>query len=372
MSTKVQKNIRKMVIKNFNQNNTLKQLFMNKKFPKISFSNEMLTQSNLNNTKSIKLRNHTDQNLIINETNSLLKNNIKKDSITSTSYLNKTPKKEKKEKKYILKSEINKPERKQINKTPKIFSKKISLSDIYKLPAILRKDYNTLKLKLSGKKSMTEQFSNKVSISQEKTLNHNINSISNERINEINESRLRMYNGLKGVNNIFDINIIDYNKIFVKKNIRPRNIFNRITSSIEPKKTEENLQQYMKDRYYCDTEAKMAKKLKHTIFNHDNSLKEKIIKMKKISGFWGGLADYCIPIFSIRKFEYIKERIRKGKSEHKRNENPEENEQRIKYDIKPSRLFTINSFVDYKHQKNLEIKKEFIEKYNDSLEYYMM
>mgnify|MGYP002866402438 CR=1 FL=1 len=111
MSTKVQKNIRKMVIKNFNQNNTLKQLFMNKKFPKISFSNEMLTQSNLNNKKSIKLRNHTDQNLIINETNSLLKNNIKKDSITSTSYLNKIPKKEKKEKKYILKSEINKPER---------------------------------------------------------------------------------------------------------------------------------------------------------------------------------------------------------------------------------------------------------------------
>ena len=200
MSTKAHKNLRKIVIKNFNQNNTIKQLAMNKKFPKISFSNEMLTQSNLNNTKSIKLRNHTDQNLMINETNSLLKNNIKKDSITSISYINKTPKKEKKEKKYILKSEINKPGRKQINKTPKIFSKKISLSDIYKLPAILRKDYNTLKLKLSGKKSMTEQFSNKVSISQEKTLNHNINSISNERINEINESRLRMYNGLKGVN----------------------------------------------------------------------------------------------------------------------------------------------------------------------------
>ena len=86
MSTKVQKNIRKMVIKNFNQNNTLKQLFMNKKFPKISFSNEMLTQSNLN-TKSIKLRNHTDQNLIINESKTLPKNNIKKDSITSTDYL---------------------------------------------------------------------------------------------------------------------------------------------------------------------------------------------------------------------------------------------------------------------------------------------
>ena len=132
MSTKARKNLRKIVIKNFNQNNTLKQLAMNKKFPKITFSNEMLTQSNLN-TKSIKLRNHTDQNLIINESKTLLKNNIKKDSITSTDYLNKTPKKDNKENKYILKSGIDKPEKKQINKSPHIFSKKISLSDIYKL-----------------------------------------------------------------------------------------------------------------------------------------------------------------------------------------------------------------------------------------------
>ena len=182
----------------------------------------------------------------------------------------------------------------------------------------------------------------------------------------------RIFHGLSDNNNNVDINIIDYNKICVKKNLRPINIINRITSPFEPKKIEENLQQYMKDRYYCDTEAKMEKKLKHTIFKHDNSLKEKIIKMKKISGFWGGLADYCIPIFTIRKFEYIKERLRQRKSQGKAKKNSEKKEQKIKYEIKPSRLFTINSFVDYRHQKNLEIKKEFIEKYNDSLEYYMM
>ena len=137
------------------------------------------------------------------------------------------------------------------------------------------------------------------------------------------------------------------------------------------KKSKERLEKFMKDRFYSDTESKMVKKLKYTVFNHDNSLKDKIIKMKKISGFWGGLADYCIPIFSLKKFEYIKEKLRKqrikGKSESITND-----ENKMKYDIKPSRLFTINSFMNYKHQKNLEIKKEFIEKYNDSLEYYMI
>ena len=94
--------------------------------------------------------------------------------------------------------------------------------------------------------------------------------------------------------------------------------------------------------------------------------------MRKVNGFWGGLADYCIPIFSIKKFEYIKQALRRKKKDFKITKKSEENEKIIKYDIKPSRLFTINSFVDYKHQKNLENKREFFEKYNDSLEYYMI
>ena len=185
----------------------------------------------------------------------------------------------------------------------------------------------------------------------------------------------RINKGLNNANNNVNINIIDYNKICTKKNLRPISIINRISSSVDSKKVEyepiENLQKYMKDRFYCDTESKMKKKLQHTVFNHDNSLKDKIIKMKKISGFWGGLADYCIPIFSLRKFEYIKEKLKKQRLKGK-SENISEDENKIKYDVKPSKLFTINSFLNYKHQKNLEIKKEFIEKYNDSMEYYMI
>ena len=379
MSTKLEKNLRKIIIKNFNQKNASNPLFKNKKLPKIKITNEIPTQTN-ENKKYIKRKSKTDANILHNDYKILLKNNNTKiDSTEDNSNANMTPKRNKKENKMTLKKVENKLSKNEVLKTPKIFSKKISLSEIYKLPAILNKDYKTIKLNLSNKQPINRLINNKIYISQGKTLSPNINSSSNEKNSESKEIKEKMPLVITGMNNNFNnfnINIIDYNKICVKKNQRPLNIVNRNNNfsnfSVEPRNTEENLLQYMKDRYYIDTEAKMSKKLKGTVFNHDNSLKEKIIKMKKISGFWGGLADYCIPIFSIRKFQYIKERLKQRKSESKKEKNLEENEMKIKYDIKPSRLFTINSVLDYKHQKNLEIKKEFIEKYNDSLEYYMI
>ena len=379
MSTKLEKNLRKIIIKNFNQKNASNPLFKNKKLPKIKITNEIPTQTN-ENKKYIKRKSKTDANILHNDYKILLKNNNTKiDSTEDNSNANMTPKRNKKENKMTLKKVENKLSKNEVLKTPKIFSKKISLSEIYKLPAILNKDFKTIKLNLSNKQPINRLINNKIYISQGKTLSPNINSSSNEKNSESKEMKEKMPLVITGMNNNFNnfnINIIDYNKICVKKNSRPLNIVNRNNNfsnfSVEPRNTEENLLQYMKDRYYIDTEAKMSKKLKGTVFNHDNSLKEKIIKMKKISGFWGGLADYCIPIFSIRKFQYIKERLKQRKSESKKEKNLEENEMKIKYDIKPSRLFTINSVLDYKHQKNLEIKKEFIEKYNDSLEYYMI
>ena len=148
MSSKTKRNIRKIIIKSFNQNNTTKQLSMNKHIPKISFSNKMLTQTSLN-TKSIRFRSQTEPNLTINDVKQIAKNNLKKGSINRNSYLN-TPKKKKNENKYALKEgNTIKSKQNQILKTPQIISKKISFTEIYKLPTILKNDYNTLKLKLS-------------------------------------------------------------------------------------------------------------------------------------------------------------------------------------------------------------------------------
>ena len=384
MSASTKNNIRKIILLNVNQNNNKsRQVKINKKFPKIALSNDILSYTN-KDTKPIKFRSQTDPDIVINKSKLTSTNNIhniiKIDSITNTTdslKLNHIPsKKNEHELKNSIKKDKKKFEQKLLLKSPKIDDNSISLSNVYKLPTILKNDYNTIRSNLLSKKPKVNRLSNNnIYIPQGKTLNPNINILSSNKSQDLKDMKERLSSrGLTGINNDVNINIIDYNKICVKRKLNPVNI-NRISSLFNSKFLEddskERVERYMKDRFYSDTETKMVKKLKYTVFNHDNSLKDKIIKMKKISGFWGGLADYCIPIFSLRKFEYIKEKLKKQRLKGK-SENISEDENKIKYDVKPSKLFTINSFLNYKHQKNLEIKKEFIEKYNDSMEYYMI
>ena len=384
MSTSTKNNIRKIFLLNVNQNNNKsRQVKINKQFPKIALSNDILSYTN-KDTKPIKFRSQTDPDIVINKSKLTSTNNIhniiKIDSITNTTdtlKLNHIPsKKNEHELKNSIKKDKKKFEQKLLLKSPKIDDNSISLSNVYKLPTILKNDYNTIRSNLLSKKPKVNRLSNNnIYIPQGKTLNPNINILSSNKSQDLKDMKERLSSrGLTGINNDVNINIIDYNKICVKRKLNPVNI-NRISSLFNSKFLEddskERVERYMKDRFYSDTETKMVKKLKYTVFNHDNSLKDKIIKMKKISGFWGGLADYCIPIFSLRKFEYIKEKLKKQRLKGK-SENISEDENKMKYDVKPSKLFTINSFLNYKHQKNLEIKKEFIEKYNDSMEYYMI
>ena len=384
MSASTKNNIRKIILLNVNQNNNKsRQVKINKQFPKIALSNDILSYTN-KDTKPIKFRSQTDPDIVINKSKLTSTNNIhniiKIDSITNTTdtlKLNHIPsKKNEHELKNSIKKDKKKFEQKLLLKSPKIDDNSISLSNVYKLPTILKNDYNTIRSNLLSKKPKVNRLSNNnIYIPRGKTLNPNINILSSNKSQDLKDMKERLSSrGLTGINNDVNINIIDYNKICVKRKLNPVNI-NRISSLFNSKFLEddskERVERYMKDRFYSDTETKMVKKLKYTVFNHDNSLKDKIIKMKKISGFWGGLADYCIPIFSLRKFEYIKEKLKKQRLKGK-SENISEDENKVKYDVKPSKLFTINSFLNYKHQKNLEIKKEFIEKYNDSMEYYMI
>ena len=361
MSASTKNNIRKIILLNVNQNNNKsRQVKINKQFPKIALSNDILSYTN-KDTKPIKFRSQTDPDIVINKSKLTSTNNIhniiKIDSITNTTdtlKLNHIPsKKNEHELKNSIKKDKKKFEQKLLLKSPKIDDNSISLSNVYKLPTILKNDYNTIRSNLLSKKPKVNRLSNNnIYIPQGKTLNPNINILSSNKSQDLKDMKERLSSrGLTGINNDVNINIIDYNKICVKRKLNPVNI-NRISSLFNSK-------------------FLMVKKLKYTVFNHDNSLKDKIIKMKKISGFWGGLADYCIPIFSLRKFEYIKEKLKKQRLKGK-SENISEDENKMKYDVKPSKLFTINSFLNYKHQKNLEIKKEFIEKYNDSMEYYMI
>ena len=66
MSTKLEKNLRKIIIKNFNQKNASNPLFKNKKLPNIKIKNEIPTQTN-ENKKYIKRKSKTDANMLHND-----------------------------------------------------------------------------------------------------------------------------------------------------------------------------------------------------------------------------------------------------------------------------------------------------------------
>ena len=383
------RNPRKIILKDFiNNNNYSAHFFINKKITKNNISSIELTterHSNLftNTTEKNRISNNTKK--LINKSNITLKNN-KQLSIPNISSLNRTP--EKDEKIYIryIKDNYSAQQNKKIN-IPEISkhidnsSKKINISNIYKLPIILKNDYKTLKLNTIKKETINK--SQKTDSNREEPTKNYIKqmpSINISKREKIYEMKNRMN---KDLNKNVNINIIDYNKICVKKELKPIKIITNKNSSSPPKKNENyqltKLQNYMKDRFYMDTEAKMSKKLKDTVFNHDRSLKDKIIEMNKIGEFWGGIVDYCNPVFSIKRFGYLKKKLDKNKKD--RNNNSEGTNSSVnisgskksnKNEIKSMRLFTINSYLDYKRQKKMETRKEFFEKYNNSLKYYML
>ena len=383
------RNPRKIILKDFiNNNNYSAHFFINKKITKNNISSiELTTERHINlftnTTEKNRISNNTKK--LINKSNITLKNN-KQLSIPNISSLNRTP--EKDEKIYIryIKDNYSAQQNKKIN-IPEISkhidnsSKKINISNIYKLPIILKNDYKTLKLNTIKKETINK--SQKTDSNREEPTKNYIKqmpSINISKREKIYEMKNRMN---KDLNKNVNINIIDYNKICVKKELKPIKIITNKNSSSPPKKNENyqltKLQNYMKDRFYMDTEAKMSKKLKDTVFNHDRSLKDKIIEMNKIGEFWGGIVDYCNPVFSIKRFGYLKKKLDKNKKD--RNNNSEGTNSSVnisgskksnKNEIKYMRLFTINSYLDYKRQKKMETRKEFFEKYNNSLKYYML
>jgi len=125
MSAKTKKNIRKIILLNTNQNNNIsRQLKINNKFPKIAFSNDILSYANKDN-KGIKYRSQTDPDIAINKSKLNLKNNfsniIKVDSITNTTINinNISPKKKQDETSNSIKKDKNKSEQKNYPQTSK-------------------------------------------------------------------------------------------------------------------------------------------------------------------------------------------------------------------------------------------------------------
>ena len=379
-------------------------IMLNKKYPINNISsNEMVTKRNKDLIfKLLESKKHSyDSKSKINNSNSFSKKQQEL-SIPNIYSLNKTAERPEKNHYFSLKEnkEINnsaKPNKtinlSEVGKDEDNSNNKIYLSKLYRLPNILNNDY--LNIKLSSLKKKTVERPTQTEIKNEETIKSQKNkgsSIDYSETQNIFNRNQRMNKVLDDINNKnMNINVINFNKICVKRNINPIKIVNKTVDSESNKKNNNDeelikLQNVMKDKFFKDTEIRMNKKLKNKPFNIDRSLKDKIIEMKKIGDFWGGIVNYCCPVINIKKYECEKglQRLNRIKirnlNSNKELLNEETTDKHNLSDIKKNerneaksqRLFTINSLVQYRHKKKIENKKEFLEKYNDSLQYYML
>ena len=100
----------------------------------------------------------------------------------------------------------------------------------------------------------------------------------------------------------------------------------KITSTPEKKNKFLGLENFMRDKFYSDTEKKLKNKIKTIYFRKDAKIKDKIIFIKKFGVFWKEFILYCTPIINLKKYqidyehrkqnniESINEKIYKGRN----------------------------------------------------------
>ena len=77
----------------------------------------------------------------------------------------------------------------------------------------------------------------------------------------------------------------------------------KITSTPEKKNKFLGLENFMRDKFYSDTEKKLKNKIKTIYFRKDAKIKDKIIFIKKFGIFWKEFILYCTPIINLKKYQ---------------------------------------------------------------------
>lgn len=385
----------KKIVKRFIKTNNIPKIILNKKYPINISSNELVPERNNLIVKVLESQNSSNYSSKINKS----KESFKKEKLIPNIYtLTNTPEKQNKYKE-ITKNNFSAEPKSVIylNKTSnndEDKSKNIYLSKLYRLPVLLRNEnsnsmkFNTInKIKITKTKTDETYRDNSL-----KNSNHKIKQIpplDSSPIQKSIEYKTKLIND-KNKKNI-NIHLINYNKIsLIKKELGPIKITERINDSGYKRKENKigfsDLENCLKDKFYVDTEARLRKKINDQDFTIDHSLKDKIIEMNKIGDFWGGILNYCNPIFTIKRYKYITDELRKKKAKNNMNKN-NNNDNGIVNElmknnniselnknarqIKSPNLYTLNSLSSSKHRNKLKIKKEFLDKYNDFQQYYM-
>ena len=190
---------------------------------------------------------------------------------------------------------------------------------------------------------------------------HQKHSRSNSSINDLpNQSNL---NTSKTCNSII-INPLSHRSVLL-------NNLSSLDETLQPKKQKrqnqlDKVENIFKERFYDDIENNIKYKFRRQLMFEDPLLKERVIHMKKVVGFWKCLCDYTGPKFALQKFGKFHHDL-KLKQKKKLNSNmssiyPYLNNTAInesKPEIKPL-LFT-NSLM---HQLRTKKKREFRSMFN--------
>lgn len=384
----------KKIIKRFIKTNHIPKNILNKKYPINISSNELIPERNNLIVKALVSQNSSNYSSKIN----ISKEKLKKEKLIPNIYtLTNTPEKKNKYNE-ITKNNFSAEPKGVIylNKTSnndEDKSKNIYLSKLYRLPILLRNEnsnsvkFNSInKIKISKAKTEESNRENSTKNSYHKI--KQIPPLDSSIIQKSIEYKTKLTDEKNNKN--INIHFINYNKIsLIKKELGPIKITERINDSgckrKENKPGFSALENCLKDKFYVDTEARLKKKINDQDFTIDHSLKDKIIEMNKIGDFWGGILNYCNPIFTIKRYKYITDELRKYKDKNNNNNNndygvvnelkkKDKNISELKRNARPiksSNLYTLNSLSSSKHRNKLKIKKEFLEKYNDFQQYYL-
>jgi hypothetical protein len=273
------------------------------------------------------------------------------------------------------------------NKNPFILKEDKQLVNNNKLSnylnSINKKKEHIYKIKdLSPNSRNSDNFiSNDLSISSSKMPNNiNITSVyspkyKEERLNKFDyiklnslfnlpplTKKMKPNNSPKTINtsnnNHFKTEINPYNPRLKSVNNKKSNNF--INKSMQIKKKEEfendknnkydnNINSFMKFKYYEDVNEKFEKKLKDDTFI-DRGVKDKIIKIGKVGIFWRNVFEYCGSFIFAEKFKNIEKQFRK---KYMKKEGDEYNLN--KYSKTPNKiLYTnilVNRLIHYKNRR---------------------
>lgn len=231
--------------------------------------------------------------------------------------------------KYIVKSRNSKPIKKE-NDMPFSFNKNnITKSTFYsKLENTFNK-FDTANYTIT---EMNQTYSNKLKKDNDsillsslynvpdykrKTINYFMrpknNSLSINKSN-INSTKMKDIQNISSILNSQNIEEKTSTVLLTNSNLDSQISNNKINLTINNKLKRKkdnysNLEFFLKNRFYNDIEEKFNRKFQGKKFDHDNSIKDKIIQLNQVRTFWGGFLEYTNPILITKRFQYISKLI---------------------------------------------------------------